>query len=760
LNEVGNGDWKTSDEVKLNGVPLVPAPGTQLELVKHPADNGAVLSVNAAINVAGVAFEKQGLLRLDLPSGNKGQEKTVLSTGTLNGEKLLGLPISGSFEINIGWDASGDLHYAKFIGNLELPSVFKNGPEQGGGGLTATVGLRVDLSGVHADTVKVEVRNAYIGALQVKNLCLSFVSAGSAIAPCSPPLFGAAPFLQCQSSGNADRWDGSADIVIPTADRPEVGVWAGLEGGEFAYAGGQVTHLGNSVPLATGIYLDRVALAVCIHPPPFVFKGAAGINIGPTTNGVAPVTLTGSVQYTDSRPWVLEANGTLQVFGYQVADGFFRYRSDNTIDFGFNAKLDFKVASVEAHVLGWIEARNPLRFNVDGSGRVCVFSIACLSGEITVSSDGLAGCITLLEGDVWEFVKDPDWQWWAFWRGHWELRHWRLRAGLGIRWGGDVRLMGNECDVGPYRAARSARASAAGVYTITVPSGQTALVLKVQGRSKAPAIELIAPNGRTYTSPKARAEIVPGRDMFVEDPRTHATQVLVGQPVAGEWKIRPLRGSTITGIEQAGVDPTPMVDAGVGGRGESRILGYAYQPQPDHQTRFVEEGGKYEQELGVAKGGPCKAVKDIHPRPPKCGELHFTPAPGPAGVRHIYAVTTMNGVETRRQLVATYDAPPEPEPTEVPHETVRRLPNALSITWVASGAKIHAAMPVDYDVDVTLSDGRKLLFVLRRGMDQVTVPDVGPHVGARVMISPVRDDDTLGKTRSVTLTVAAAHASS
>ncbi|MBV9798247.1 MAG: hypothetical protein JO039_09400, partial [Solirubrobacterales bacterium] len=78
----------------------------------------------------------------------------------------------------------------------------------------------------------------------------------------------------------------------------------------------------------------------------------------------------------------------------------------------------------------------------------------------------------------------------------------------------------------------------------------------------------------------------------------------------------------------------------------------------------------------------------------------------------------------------------------------------------ASHSQITAARPVDYDVDVNLTDGRRLLFVLRRGDDHVTVPDVASGVGARVMISPVRKDDTQGKTRAVTLTVGAAAASS
>jgi hypothetical protein len=67
---------------------------------------------------------------------------------------------------------------------------------------------------------------------------------------------------------------------------------------------------------------------------------------------------------------VLKVSGNVQVFGYQVADGFFQYRSDNTIDFGFNVNLDFTIALIEGHLLGWIEARQPLPFNVDGSRKV------------------------------------------------------------------------------------------------------------------------------------------------------------------------------------------------------------------------------------------------------------------------------------------------------------------------------------------------------------------------------------------------------
>ncbi|MBV8956832.1 MAG: hypothetical protein JO179_22030 [Solirubrobacterales bacterium] len=752
LNEVSPSAWETTDTVDVNGVPLTPAPGTQLRLDGPTKESpGGSLSVRASLVVAGVKFES-GLLTWKLPEGREGDERSVLSTGEVNGEKLFGFDISGSADIRVGWDARNGLHYFKFIANLALPSVFKNGPEQGAGGLTATVGLRVDSAGVHADAVKAQVSNAYIGTLQVKSLCLSFVGAGSSTEPCSPPLHGAQQLLTCTNPGDVDRWDGSAEVVLPTADRPEVGVWAGVQNGMFSYAGGQALHLGNSLPIASGVYLDSVGLAVCISPPPIKFKGAMGIRLGPEINGSGAVTIHGSLEYVDSTPWVIEARGSVEVFGYQVADGFLRYQSDNTIDFGFHINLDFTLAQIEAGVDGWIEARTPFRFNVDGYGKVCVLKVACLSGEVTASSDGLAGCVTVLEGDYWTLEKDADWEWWAFWRVHWVTHHWRARAGAGIRWaGGGVHVMGDECDVGPYRAARSARATAVGVSTLQVARGSQALALQVQGQSAAPGLDVVSPTGIHYRTPRAAAQIVPGRDMFVKDPVHDATDVLIGNPVAGTWTIRAARGSRIMAVREAEVDPRPTIDAGVGGSGERRILSYADQRQPFHSTRFVEEGTKYEQELGTARGGGCKGVPSVHPDPPACGQIRFTPAPGPAGVRHIYAITTMNGEVTDKQLVATYRAPAEPEPSMVPKLVVRRIHNAIAISFATSHAAIRAAQPVDYNLDVILTDGRKLLVILPAHDRRVTVHNVSSQLGARIQIAGMRRDDTEGRIRTLIL---------
>jgi hypothetical protein len=754
LNQVSAGQWQTTDTVSLNGVPLTPVAGTTLQLTAPTSTSpgGQVSLQTPSIVVAGVTIAG-GQINWNLPAGSKGDEKTVFSTGTVNGEKLLGFPISGSAEIRIGWDATNNLRYFKLLTNLALPSIFKNGPGQGAGGLTASVGLRVDSAGVHADNVKAEISNAYIGTLQVKNLCLSYVAAGSSTVPCSPPAFGAQPFLTCQNPGNVARWDGSAQIVLPTADHPAVGVWAGVQNGQFSYAGGQVTNLGNSVPIAQGVYLDNVALAVCVTPPPLAFKGGAGINFGPTTGGVTPLTINGTLQYTDSRPWLIEARGNVLVFGRQVADGFVRYKSDNTIDFGFNANFDFTVASVSGSVSGWIEARNPLRFNVLGTGKVCVAKVACSSGEVTASSVGLAGCFTLVDFPYPVIVKNSDWKWYAPWRVHTEIRHKRIRGGLGVRWSNSrsPSVMGDSCDVGPFQATRSvAHDAAAGTFRVTVARGAPALMLQVHGHGAPPRVELIAPNGKRYDSPRAAAVITPGRDVFAKDRLNDTTAADIVRPLAGVWTVRALPGSAVTGIRRANVDPPPAVLAGVSPGRFKLMLGYSYQPDPQHVTRFVENGANYEQELGPARGTPCQGDANQSPRP-LCGEIHFTPAPGPGGERRIYAITTMNGEITDKQLVATYRAPGEPEPSRVPKLVVQRVAGGVQISWGASRAPIAAAMPMDYNVDVNISDGRRLLDIAPGSDHQVTIPDVGNDLGVTVGVAGVREDDTTGAMRTVTL---------
>jgi hypothetical protein len=285
LTEVEPERWESTDTVTLNGLPLPMAPGTRLVL-SSPSERapGGSLSVRTDITLADITMH-EGLVDIELPAGSQGDEAEAVVFRPSQDQRLFGLSVGGSAALRLGYGADGQ-HYSLFRVVLDLPDLFRNGPGRNAGGLTATVGVRVDDRGVRADAVQAEVANAYIGQIAIKNLCLSYTAAGTTTTtPCSPPAFGAQPLLTCSTGTDVSRWDGSALIVLPTESATEVGVFAGMRGDAFSYAGAQVTNLGNAVPLATGVYLDRIGLAICVTPPPLRFKGAAAVRFGARVRG-------------------------------------------------------------------------------------------------------------------------------------------------------------------------------------------------------------------------------------------------------------------------------------------------------------------------------------------------------------------------------------------------------------------------------------------------------------------------------------------
>jgi hypothetical protein len=773
LVQTSSTEYQTTATVTINGMAFTPVPNTQVTIdLPTTASAGGSISADlqAPISAGGINWVAANrLFTWDLPAGGPGTQQTVASTGALNGEALFGFPIHGGAAIQIGCDSgTGALCYFKFAANVELPSIFKNAPGQGAGGLTATVGLRVDKNGTHADALQLKVSNAYIGTLQVKSLCLSYVAAGGTSAtPCTPPPYqGESQYLQCSNPGNVNRWDGAAEVVLPTASRPAVAVYAGVQNSLFSYAGLQVANLGNTLPIAQGIYLDSFRLALCLTPAPVKFKGGAGINIGPTVNGKAPLSINGDIAYTDSTPWVLEATGSALVEGDQVANGLLRYSSNGNIDFGFKADFNLKVASLTGAVAGWIQGASPVRFNVDGSGSVCVSSVACASGQVAVSNSGVAGCFTLLNFSYPVIVKNSDWKFYAPWRVHTETRTKRIQGGVGYYWATrQVSLMGDSCDVGPYRAIpssatvdspRTVNINAGGV-PITVAAGSPALSLQVTGNGGAPRVVVLGPHGRHYRDPASGDEIKPGV-VFAADPGMSTTAVEITDPKPGTWQVAPLGPGAvpITGVQQASVDEPPTIAAGVGGEGVKRTLGYAYQDGPGYTITFYEYGPDYEQELGVATGTACSGDADISPVP-MCGSIPFTPDETPeAGEHQIIAVVTNSDTgETVEDVnVAQYTPPSEAEPSAVTGLTASHTNGNLVVNWGGSTAPLPESLPVAYNVDIDLSGGAQLLDVVPATSSSsysVTIPGISLNAGANISVAAMRADDTDGPSEGLTL---------
>jgi hypothetical protein len=786
----GKDEWRTIDTVRLNGLPLEVVSG-QLVL-RGPQSSGkagGTISGNVRLSIAGATIH-EGLLKRSLPAGGPGEEQKLGSFAPPAGQSLRGLGFHGSVAIRIGKGRLGN-GYALLSPILKLPSLFRIAPTNGGP-LTGTVLIRADASGVHADTLKLAVTNAYVGHLLLRNLCLSYTSGASSSTPCAPPAFGTTPLNTCTVGAGQDRWDGSALVMLPTKDRTQIGVFAGLTQGGFSYAGGQVTNLGKRVPLAKEVYLDKVGVALCTGPP-LTLRGAAGIRFGPEFAGHHALYLDGSFQYTDGNPWSLEARGALSVFDRNVANGFLKFQSNGSIDLAFDANLNYGgVLDVSARVSGWyqparderwwngfdldlpmnrqrwdafvacvldtscppaeraqtlrevykippkyLDVHVPTAFDVVGSGSVCVVDIVCTSGDIAVSSVGVAGCASMTV-----FGYPEPYLWGVEWH---EVR---VRAGAGHRWGGGVDVMGQSCDVGSYRATRSAYSVASRATTVHLPRA-VGIVLRMKGKGAPPKVVLVGPHGRRIDA-TSKGELRRDDHFFVENDADDTTTVFVAHPTGGAWRIREQPGSArVVSVSQALAHPDPSVAARVLRRpGGGRLLEYALETDPDHEVTLFDRGPGYQRDLGRAGGRVCLRGAKIRGHRPKnavlahprilCGAIPFHPTPGPAGKRTIVAVVTNHGELVREVTVASYHAAGPKLPGRPRHVRVTRRRGAVIVTW----DRVPRAS--SYDVDLFVSDGRRLLDVEGRGRRRAVVRGIARSLDVTVRVAGVRSDEVEG----------------
>jgi len=768
LLQVGTPDkprWESDGDITLNGMPI-PAPGSAKVVLEGPSAGhaGGQLSVsNITLTLAGVRLFS-GALHWDLPDGQAGDEKEVTKIDLSGaGQKLLGLKVDGLVALRLGHRKSNDSYYAVAGLHLALPDIFKAGPSPGAGGVTGDVAFQIDDAGVHLDGLKVAVANAYVGSIGVKNVCLSFVAANATfVAPCDPPKIGgngSQPFLQCNTNPTVDRWDGAAAIVLPTASHTELGLWAGLSGGALSYAGASVSHLGSLVPIAPGVFLDRVAVGVCINPPPFKIKGEAGVSFGPNFNGHPAALVDGYFAYTDAfqgQPWSIEAGGSLTLFDKQMAAAYVKYYATGAIDFGFNAGLDIGPAHIHGSVAGWTEPAPSNAFDVEGNVDVCVDNVACAKGNGVFSSTGAAGCVTVTVMSVPVLVPDADWVWWAPWRMHWESHPVTVTGGAGYAWATQhLDLMAGTCSIGQWTAQRTTQrslravAAQAGALTTDVAPNTPVLTLRVHGDSAPPRVAFVGPNGtRIETPANGDGALVPGKYMLATNPLDNTTQVMIVAPAAGRWTIEAMEGSAsiVGGLDRAEVAPAPTVVAGVGGKGRNRSLGYAWSPVPGERVTFVERGPDSQRTLGIAAGGPCPehVPGKAGGRGVRCGRITFHPALGRSGTRKILALITQNGQPVKTVVVARYVAPKPARAGRPRALHVRRAANGkITVTWKAPVAS--AAPTAVYDVVVEGADGTRRLYVCKPTQLTLLLAPI-PGTGAtRVTVTALRADMAQGR---------------
>ena len=681
--------------VVINGITLAPDEGRTVTITVPSTghirigSNGATVTVPAK---ASVAFLHHGSVSWEVVSDRlEGFE--LDSNATLNGLRITGMPVMPQL--------STDGRSSTVQAYVALPQRF--------GGATSDQPVRFSPGKATAsasEPLSFEVRDASIGPIGLKQLKVSF--------------------------DGIDLWEIAASVALPAPVPYTVSGDAGIRDGEFEHAGASVDFGTPGIGPIGPMFIQRIAFRVEVAPkkskcvpkvgiekidlweiyrsfgvepgpdwprygyidhgvPTFALCGEVGLTGGPTILGAAAIRADAGLGFAtyDDRPAVLRAFGKVRVIEIPLAEAAFELHTDGYVkmhaDFGFGIP---DVASINGFLnFEMLDAK----FNAEAYVRACVDLVdLCAGARGLISSKGLAVCLHVeVLGANWE-------------------------PGFGYEWG-DVfpTLYLSGCDVGDYREHIShARARAAGVgagneRVIDLPAGLPGAVFVAEGRDAPPKITLVGPNGERVTTPDGMQAVQSKPFLLIKNKKGNNTQIAVGQPAAGRWKVIVEEGSSeLVSLKSAqGLEPAE-VHAQVIGTGHTRAIGYRIKQREGQKVTFVERGASAGTIIGEAKGSE--------------GSLVFHPSDGKAERRHIVALVEQDGQLRDEITVAHYQAPAPARPGRPRALRVRHRGSSVQLAWGrASGART-------YEVAVRLGDGRR---IVRRTKGRRLV--VG-HVGRRV----------------------------
>ncbi|OAI40177.1 hypothetical protein AYO39_01850 [Actinobacteria bacterium SCGC AG-212-D09] len=425
--------------------------------------------------------------------------------------------------------------------DLEMPDYF--------GGITGHAELVVDAkSGLRLDTLNFNIADVDIGALELKDTHVQYMSLG-------------------------DKWDGGATLVVPG---PGVTVGAELHFAHGAFNGGNFSASEfPGIPVFTDVFLNEIRIGFQLDP--VVFTGGVTFGFEP----IAPpdtyaIGVRGDFRIEVGPPVVVQISGSGAVFGIDIAHAFFRYSSDGTL----RILGDVTIGDDSTGISG------ALKFGIIGKqfggsidAKVCAFDL-CDRVAVAANQRGLAVCLGF-PGSI-----SHDWSDAIY----------------------DITLHPFKCVAdryGPPAGVSAVRRAGGGPpgQTFTVPAGASAYSVAVAGSGGAPQVSLLDPTGTpvAFGDPRnraTRAVSLPGA------PRSNTTYVGLNHPRAGTYTLVPAAGSpAIAGLQVSQGYDTPKVTATLGGSGRKRTLLYRVSTNvPGTTIAFVERGPAGDVPIGTAKG--------------------------------------------------------------------------------------------------------------------------------------------------------------
>jgi hypothetical protein len=757
MYQQADGSYTSVGPLSINGIPLPALSSSTPYLITPPTSShpGGLFGVQAGSTPPSITLDlggssgfalSAGAISWNLPANDGSNLGTVASLTVPDGQYLKGLEIGGSVQMEFGKDASGN-YFATFPLTVDLPSILKRGPSSTAGGVTGTAAIRVDASGVHFDGINIQVTGAYIGSLQVKSACFSYLpdDASGAVSSCPAPALPGSPLpsLSCQSAGGS-TWTGSADVVLPMASSPELSFYGSLSGSTIN--GLSVAASNLKIPIAEDVFLTSVGVQLCLPNANEGLSIAGSVGVGALASGNNyGLTVNGAFAYHaafQSTPWSLSLGGSVDVEGTQIGQGTLTFGGTPVVSFDIQAGVNFSVVSVNGELQGFFETASPYQFSIEGDASVCLQSIGCLTAQAAASSRGMAGCASLGSFTYWTLEKNSNWHWYAAWRVHWVAHTYSLEAGFGYYWGGSVSLWASSCDMGDYEIATP---SAAGQFVVA--PGTAALAVRIGGHGGAPRVQLIGPHGVVIATPANRTgKEIKGVALIERDSSGQDTSVLLLHPAAGRWHVRTLKGSVpLSAIRTASSLTPPVISGGAQLQSSGRIgVGLAYSVASGEKLTLYSTGpGKRQQVVGVAAGKPCVADSGVAggPHGRLCQELSFTPSYGPSGSRTIYALVTRRGLVVARvklgSVMVKFAKPAASKPA------FTRAANSVLISW------LPVPYASRYAVGVVVSDGRRLSLTTSRS--SLRIPGVAANATLTATVWPVMPDGIVGASASAKL---------
>jgi hypothetical protein len=387
-----------------------------------------------------------------------------------------------------------------------------------------------------------------------------------------------------------------------------------------------------------------------------------------------------------------------------VASGHVQLWPSGAFDFGARVQFGIPFGApdprrapvfVSASLEGWVANK---AFSAEAAAELLVLGQRAARGELLISSVGWAACGQL------------GW----------------LRGGAARRWTEPTAtVLAGSCDVGPYRARRSAAAAQDGPLTLRLPDSSAGTMLRFRGNGGPPRVVLEGPGGQRVAASADGSPVVNSRFVVLQDPSASATQVAIRRP-AGTWRVTVADGSpTVAGVDSADVLDRPKVSARVGGRGAKRTLTWKLSPRPGQRVTFAEEGG--DSAAVITKTSAAR------------GRVRFTPEAGNGRARRIVATVEQSGTPRDALTVARYTAPAWRKPARPSRLRAKRSGSNLIITWRA------AARAARYSVYVTSADGDRQVFILSARKRRLKVRDVQKDDRATVQVAGLRSDNAPGR---------------